>query len=137
MTPNNLLSSRLWIAEGFLDTSNWLWNDNALQTGLNWFAERKLFVPCSSIWNFDTGKLVIPSVFIEYNLLETVIKSHNQATKVVRRKRSELGKIRTLPAITSFSKDFFKKMYFNVRAVEIYRTLCKVLEKRVKKILYP
>ena len=66
-----------------------------------------------------------------------MIKSHGQATKVVRRIRSELGKIRTLSAITSFSKEFFKKAYFNAGAVEIYRTLCRVLEKRVKKILYP
>ena len=66
-----------------------------------------------------------------------MVKSHGQATKVVRRIRSELGKIRTLPTITSFSKEFFKKIYFNARAVEVYRTLCKVLEKRVKNILYP
>ena len=74
---------------------------------------------------------------MKYNLLETVETSHIQANKVVRRIRSELGKIRTLPAITSFSKDFFKKTYFNARVVEIYRTLCRVLEKSVKKILYP
>ena len=74
---------------------------------------------------------------MECNLLETMVKSHGQATKVVRRIRSEFGKIRTLPAITSFSKEFFKKAYFSARAVETCRTLCRVLEKRVKKILYP
>ena len=66
-----------------------------------------------------------------------MVKSHGQATKVVRRIRSELGKIRTLQAITSFSKEFFKKTYLNARVVSIYRTLCRGLEKRVKKILYP
>ena len=74
---------------------------------------------------------------MEYNLLEIVTKSHDQATNVVRRIRSELGKIRTLSAILSFSKAFLKKAYFNARAVEIYSTLCRVLENRVKKILYP
>ena len=77
-----------------------------------------MFVPYSSTWNFDRGKIVIPSVFIEYNLLETVEKGHNQATKVVRRIRSELGKIRTLPTILSFFKEFFKKAYFNAKAVQ-------------------
>ena len=96
-----------------------------------------MFVPYSSIWNFHQDKIAISSVFIEYNLLETVVKSCGQVTKVVRRIRSELGKIRTLSAILSFSKEFFKKTYFNARALEIYRTLCRVLEKRVKKILYP
>ena len=96
-----------------------------------------MFFPYSSIWNFDRGKLVILDVFMEYNILETMVKSRGQATKVVRRIRSELGKIRTLPAITSFSKEFFKKIYFNARVVETCRTLCGVLKKRVKKILYP
>ena len=74
---------------------------------------------------------------MDYDFLETMEKGHNQVSKVVRRIRSELGKIRTLPPIILFSKEFFKKIYFNARAVEIYRTLCRVLEKRVKKILYP
>ena len=131
MPPKNSLNPRLWIAEGFLNEGNWVRDVDTLQTGLNlfkeWFAERKLFAPHASIRNFDQGKLVIPSVFMGYG----------QDNKEVRRTKGELGKIRTLLAITSFSKEIFKKAYFSARAVEIYRTLCKVLEKRVKKILYP
>ena len=114
---------------GLLDKSNWVWDANISQTGLNlfkkWFAERKLFSPHASIWSFDREKLVIPSVFMDYDFLETVVKSYDQATKVVRREKDELGKTRTLLAITSFSKEIFKKAYFNSRAVEIDSTLCK------------
>ena len=141
MAPKNLLIPRLWIAKGFLVEGNWVHNVDASQVGLNliknWFAERKLLLPYASIWNFDRGKPVILSVIIKYNLLVTVEKGHNQATKLVRRIRSELGKIRTLSGILSFSKEFFKKAYFNAREVETCRTLCRVLEKRVKKISYP
>ena len=136
MAPKNLLTPRLWIAEGFLVEGNRVQNVDTSQAGLNliknWFVERNLLLAYASIWNFDRGKLVIPSVFMKYNLLEAMEKGHNQATKVVRRIRSELGKIRTLSAILSFSKKIFKKAYFNARVVEICRTLCRVLEKRVK-----
>ena len=73
---------------------------------------------------------------MEYNLLETIVKSHSHSTKVVRRTRSELDKIRILPEITSFSSEIFKKAYFSARALEVCRTLCRVLEKKVKKISY-
>ena len=46
---------------------------------------------------------------MNYDLLKTMEKSYDQVTKVVRREKGELGKIRTLPTITSFSKEFFKK----------------------------
>ena len=67
-----------------------------------------MFVPYSIIWNFDRGKLVILSVFIEFHLLETVVKSHSQVTKVVRRTRNEPDKITTLSAVTSSFKEIFK-----------------------------
>ena len=95
-----------------------------------------MFVPYSSIWKFDRGKLAILSVFMEYNLLKTVVKSHSQSTKVVRKIRSELDKIRILPEIPSFSSTIFKKAYFSAKALEVCRTLCRVLEKRVKKNSY-
>ena len=85
----------------------------------------KLFVPCSIIWNFDRGKLIIPNVSIEYNLLETIMKSHSQLTGVVRRTRNEHGKIRIQPAITSSFKEIFKISYFSARVGEMCRTLCR------------
>ena len=120
MPPKNLLNPRLWIAEGLLDKSNRVWDVDTSQTGLNlfkrWFAERKSFTPHACIWSFDRGKLVIPSVFMGYD----------QATKIVRRVKGELGKITTLSAITSLSKELIKKEYFYARAVEICRTLSRV-----------
>ena len=68
-----------------------------------------MFVPYDSICNFDRGKLVIMSVFMEYSLFETVVKSHNQVTKIVRRTRSQLDEIKILLAITSFSKGIFQE----------------------------
>ena len=137
MAQKNSLCPKLWIAEGLLDKSNWVWNDNASQTGLSRFAERKLFVPYNSIWNFDRGKLVIPSVFIEYNPFETVVKSHRQVTKVVRRTRSKHDEIRILPAITSFSKEFFKRIYFNARVVGIWDPVQSFGEEGEEDFMHP
>lgn len=49
MVPYSLLSPRLWIAGRLMNKNTWVRNCNVSQTSLNWFAERKLFVPCSSI----------------------------------------------------------------------------------------
>ena len=126
MVPYRSLRPRLWITEGLLNKNTWVRNCDVSQTGLNWFVERKLFVPYSSIWNFDRGKLVIPSVSIEYNPLETVMKIHSQVTEVVRKTRNEPSKIKFPPTITSSFKEIFKVVYFNARAVEINRTLCRI-----------
>jgi hypothetical protein len=174
------LNPRLRLADGLYDKGNWVRDAHTSQTGLvlfkKWFAERKLFAPHANIWNFDLGKLVVPSVFMDYDLLEAVARNYDQATRVVRRidgeilitispeeirevfrlgpfteyhvpinledlekeymskkdiirqstLKAHIGKIGTLPAITSSSKEPFKKAYFNVRALEIYRTLCRV-----------
>ena len=174
------LNPRLRIADGLYDKGNWVQDAQTSQTGLSlfkkWFAERKLYAPHANIWNFDLGKLVVPSVFMDFDLLEAIAKNYDQATKVVRRMDSEvlitispeeirevfslgpltryhvpinlielekeymskrdvvrqgapkahLGRIGNLPAITSSSKEPFKKSCFNARAVEIYRTLCRV-----------
>ena len=174
------LNPRLRIADGLYDKGNWVQDAQTSQTGLNlfkkWFAERKLFAPHANIWNFDLGKLVVPSVFMDYDLLEAVVKNYDQATRVVRRVDGEIlitispeesrevfrlgpltryhvpidltdlekeymskkdvvrqgalkahiGRIGTLLAITPSSREPFKKACFNARAVEIYRTLCRV-----------
>ena len=84
-----------------------------------------MFVPYSTIWNFDRGKLTIPNLSIEYNPLETVMKSHSQVTEVVRRTRREPEKIIIQPAITSSFKEIFKISYFSAKAAEMCRTLCR------------
>ena len=119
---------------------------------------------------------MVPSVFMDYDLLEAVAKNYDQALRVVRRTNGEIlitisaeeirevfnlgpitdyhvpidlkgleneymskrdairqgalsahiGRIGTLPAITASSREPFKRAYFNSRAIEIYRSLCKV-----------
>lgn len=43
--------------------------------------------------------------------------------------RARIGKIGTLPTITSSSREPFKRVYFNSRAIEVYRSLCRVFER--------
>ena len=90
---------------------------------------------------------MVPSVFMDYDLREVVAKNYDEATKchdpinlkdlekqyiskkdIVRQDalKTRIGKIETLLAITSSSKELFKKEYFNARAVEIHRTLCNI-----------
>ena len=104
---------------------------------MSWFVERKLCVPYSNIWNFDRGKLVILSVFIEYYLLETIVKGNSQATKVVRRIRSELDKIRILPAIKSFSKEIYKKAYFSANAAKVWDHMQSFEEEGEEYFIHP
>ena len=44
-----------------------------------------VFSSHANIWNFDLGKLVVPSVFMDYDLLEAMAKNYDQAIRVVRR----------------------------------------------------
>ena len=37
------------------------------------------------MWSFDLGKLVVPSVFMDYDLLEAIAIKYDQAIRVVRR----------------------------------------------------
>lgn len=49
-----------------------------------WFLERKLFSRHGNIWNFDLGKLVIPGVFMDADLLMAIAQNYDLATKIVR-----------------------------------------------------
>ena len=60
-----------------------------MQISLNmvkkWFARRNLYPPYASIWNVDLGKLVVPSMFMNYDLFKAVEIFFDHATRVVRR----------------------------------------------------
>ncbi len=88
------LNLRLRVADGLYDKVNWVEDAQTSQTGLNlfkkWFLKRKLYAPHANIWNFDLGKLVVPSVLMGYDLLEAMAKSYDQATRVVRRVDGEI-----------------------------------------------
>lgn len=83
------LNPRLKIVDGLFDKGNWVRDAKTSQIGLSlfkkWFLERKLFAPHAYIQNFDLGKLVVPNVFMDVDLLMTITKSYDPTIKVVRR----------------------------------------------------
>ena len=88
------LNPRLKIADGLYEKGNWVRDAMTSQTGLvlfkKWFSERNLFAPHANIWNFDLGKLVVPSVFMDYDLLEAIAKNYDQTLRVIRRDDGEI-----------------------------------------------
>ena len=83
------LNPGLNIVDGFYDKGNWVRDAITSETSLflfkKWFLEMNLFSPHLNIWNFDLGKLVVPSVFMDYDLLEAIARNYDQAIRVVRR----------------------------------------------------
>ena len=75
-----------------------------------------LFVSFADVWNFDHGKPVIPGVSM----------GCDQVTKVMRGVENEVDEIKTLSALTTFSKEIIKEAYLKIRASEKCRTLCRV-----------
>lgn len=70
------LDPRLKIVDNLYDKGNWVRDAITTQSGLilfkKWFSERNIFSPNSNVWSFDLGKLVVPSVFMDYDLLEDI-----------------------------------------------------------------
>lgn len=44
-----------------------------------------MFSPHGNVWNFDLGKLVVPGVFMDSNLLIAISKNYDPITRIVRR----------------------------------------------------
>ena len=44
-----------------------------------------MFAPHGNIWNFDLGKLVVPTIFVYVDLLMAIAQNYDLAIKVVRR----------------------------------------------------
>ena len=82
------LDPRLRIANNLYDKGNWVRDATTDQFGLvlftKWFLERNLFSPHSNVWNFYLGKFVVPSMFMDYDLLEAISINYHQAIRVVR-----------------------------------------------------
>ena len=96
------LNPRLKTIDGLYDKENWVGDANTSQTGLalfkKWFAERNLFSPHANIYNFDLGKLVVSSFFMDFDLLEAITKNHDQASRIVMR-------VDGVPLVTISPKD--------------------------------
>ena len=48
-----------------------------------WFSQRNKDTPLSNVWEFDAGKLVVLSVYLDVDLLVSLVKRYNHLTKVV------------------------------------------------------
>ena len=70
------LDPRLRIADDLYDKGNWVRDAITIQSGLvlfkKLFSKRNIFSPHSNVWNFNLGKLVVPSLFMDYDLLEAI-----------------------------------------------------------------
>ena len=70
------LDPRLRIANGLCDKGNWvrdaITSQSTLMLFMKWFLERNIFSPHSNVWSSDLGKLVVPSVFMDYDLVENI-----------------------------------------------------------------
>ena len=101
------LNPRLKIVDGLYDKENCVRDAITFKIGLylfnKWFSERKLFAPHGNIWNFDLGKLVVCSVFMDYDLVVAIAKNYVLAIRVVRRIYGECLITISLRKIKNFS----------------------------------
>ena len=49
-----------------------------------WFVECNLDTPLSNVWEFHIGKIVVPGVFFDSNLLTDIAKKYDHITKFVK-----------------------------------------------------
>lgn len=49
-----------------------------------WFAKRKLDTPVRNVWEFDIGKLIIPTIFFDDDLLTNMAKKYDPINRVVK-----------------------------------------------------
>ena len=72
------------IVEGFYDKANWVRDAQVSMGGLElfkkWFSEQKLDTPMSNVWEFDIGKLTVPTIFFDSDLLVDLAKKYDPIT---------------------------------------------------------
>lgn len=76
------------VTEGFYNKENWLRDTERSTSGLElfrkWFTKRKNDTPLSNVWHFDIGKLVIPIIFFDDDLLIMIAKRYDPMLRVVK-----------------------------------------------------
>lgn len=79
---------RLRIGEGLYEKGNWLRDPLTGLSGLGLFkvgfGMRHSSVPLNSIWEMDVGKLAVPKVFMDVDLLTQIAYNYHPITKSVR-----------------------------------------------------
>ena len=72
------------VAEGFYDRENLVRDALVSMEGLElfkrWFSKRNLDTPMSNVWEFDIGKLTVPIVFFDNDLLKDLAKRYDPIT---------------------------------------------------------
>lgn len=85
LAPKN---PRIIISEGFYDKGNWVRDAETSIGGLElfrkWVLQRKHDTPLTNVWEFGIGKLVVPSVFMDENLLKMLAKRYDLMLRVVK-----------------------------------------------------
>ena len=80
--------SRELVAEGFYDKANWVRDAQISVGGLDlfkrWFSERNNDSPMNNVWEFDIGKLTVPTVFFDSDLLKDLANRYDPITRWVR-----------------------------------------------------
>ena len=78
---------RMLVGEGLYNQSNLLRDMDTTMGGMDLFkrcfSQRKKGPPLSNVWEFDVGKLVIPTIFLDVNLLVSLAKRYDPLTRVV------------------------------------------------------
>ena len=79
---------KMMIGEGLYNRSNLLRDVDTTMGGMDlfksWFSQRNKGTLLSNVWEFDVGKLVVPVVFLDVDLLVSLAKRYDPLTKVVR-----------------------------------------------------
>lgn len=79
---------RLLVSEGFYDKDHCLRDVEVSIGGLElfkkWFEKRNLDTPMRNVWEFDIGKLIIPRVFFDSDLLADMAKKYDPITRIVK-----------------------------------------------------
>ena len=77
----------MMLGEGLYHRENLLRDVDTSVGGMDlfrrWFSQRNQGTPMSNIWDFDVGKLVVPSVFWDVDLLVTLAKRYDPLTRIV------------------------------------------------------
>ena len=76
------------VNKSFYDNINCLKDVETSTSGLEifrkWFFKRKHDTSLRNVWQFDIGKLIVPSIFFDYNLLIMITKRYDPVLRVVK-----------------------------------------------------
>lgn len=81
-------SHRMRIGDGLYDKGNWLRDAQIGMVGLGLFkvvfSQQNSPAPINSIWELDVGKLIVPGVFMDVDLLTQIANNYDSNTRTMR-----------------------------------------------------